>query len=104
MRSTESASSVFYHSQEEDPVKMNTEGHGPCREPVPGTSYHSYHNSTAEGSPATIEPDVTGKNCTKMYSMYIKTDYNWYSAHAALVSFQIPCLCKPKVCFHMKLF
>lgn len=64
MRSTESASSVFYHSQEEDPVKMNTEGHGPCREPVPGTSYHSYHNSTAEGSPATIEPDVTGKNCT----------------------------------------
>uniref|UniRef100_A0A667YRY3 von Willebrand factor A domain containing 5B1 n=1 Tax=Myripristis murdjan TaxID=586833 RepID=A0A667YRY3_9TELE len=33
MRSNESASSVFYHSQEEDPVKMTFDGQGPHREP-----------------------------------------------------------------------
>ena len=56
MRSTESASSVFYHSQEEDP------GRSVDREALSGPLYDSYQDSMTDGSPVTTEQDTTGKN------------------------------------------
>ncbi|XP_034733488.1 von Willebrand factor A domain-containing protein 5B1 [Etheostoma cragini] len=56
MRSIESASSVFYHSQEEDPVKASSDSQGFYREtPL----YDSYQDSMKD-NPATTEQDTTG--------------------------------------------
>ena len=60
MRSNESASSVFYHSQEEDPGRAD--GLGPQRDPQSGPLYDTYQDSVSESSPVTTEPDPLGKN------------------------------------------
>ena len=57
MRSTESASSVFYHSQEEDPGRTSVD-----RETLSGPLYDSYQDSLTDGSPVTTEQDTSGKN------------------------------------------
>uniref|UniRef100_A0A8D3BDS8 von Willebrand factor A domain containing 5B1 n=1 Tax=Scophthalmus maximus TaxID=52904 RepID=A0A8D3BDS8_SCOMX len=49
MRSTESASSVFYHSQEEDPVRTSADGQGSYREAPPGPPYDSCQDSVTDG-------------------------------------------------------
>uniref|UniRef100_A0A673BS36 von Willebrand factor A domain containing 5B1 n=1 Tax=Sphaeramia orbicularis TaxID=375764 RepID=A0A673BS36_9TELE len=48
MRSTESASSVFYHSQEEDPLKTGVDSQGSYREAPSGALYDSYQDSVTE--------------------------------------------------------
>lgn len=58
MRSIESASSVFYHSQEEDPVRTGGDSQGSYRE---APLYDCYQDSMTD-SPATTEPDTAGKN------------------------------------------
>ncbi|XP_056130401.1 von Willebrand factor A domain-containing protein 5B1 [Lampris incognitus] len=60
MRSNESASSVFYHSQEEEPVKMGFDGQGANRDTHSGTLYDSYQDSMSESSPVTTEHDPMG--------------------------------------------
>lgn len=59
MRSVESASSVFYHSQEEESLKMggDTLGSGDV---LAGPPYDSYHNSTVDSSPVSREADPSG--------------------------------------------
>lgn len=57
MRSIESASSVFYHSQEEEPGKTGGESH---REGPFGTLYNSYLDSATDIGLATTEQDITG--------------------------------------------
>ncbi|KAG7519601.1 hypothetical protein JOB18_011856 [Solea senegalensis] len=78
MRSTESASSVFYHSQEEDLVRTGAEC--PYREPLSGPLYDSYQDSTTDSSPVTTEQDTTGLDKTsprrRAYSTNQITDYN----------------------------
>ncbi len=61
MRSIESASSVFYHSQEEDPLKTGVDSQGSHREALFGPLYDSYQDSMTDGSPATTEQDTVGK-------------------------------------------
>lgn len=64
MRSVESASSVFYHSQEEDPGKtgVSTPGQGSYRDALSGPLCDSYQDSMIDSSPATTEQDGMGKN------------------------------------------
>lgn len=62
MRSIESASSVFYHSQEEDPAKTSVDSQGSYREAPSGPLYDSYQDSMIDGSPVTTEQDPMGKN------------------------------------------
>lgn len=62
MRSIESASSVFYHSQEEDSVKSSVDSQGSYREAAPGPVYDSYQDSMTDSSPVTTEQDIMGKN------------------------------------------
>lgn len=63
MRSVESASSVFYHSQEEDPVKTAGDSLGSHREGGPsGALYESYQDSMIDCSPVGTDPDPMGKN------------------------------------------
>uniref|UniRef100_A0A3B4TH31 von Willebrand factor A domain containing 5B1 n=1 Tax=Seriola dumerili TaxID=41447 RepID=A0A3B4TH31_SERDU len=49
MRSIESASSVFYHSQEEDQVKTSVDSQGSYRETASGPLYDSYQDSVIDG-------------------------------------------------------
>ncbi|KAM4562255.1 von Willebrand factor A domain-containing protein 5B1 isoform 1-T1 [Odontesthes bonariensis] len=58
MRSTESASSVFYHSQEEEPAKTDVDSQGSHREGPSGGLYDSYHDSTINSSSVITEPDL----------------------------------------------
>lgn len=58
MRSIESASSVFYHSQDEDPLKSGSDNQSSYRD-VP--LYDSYQDSMTD-SPVSTEQDTTGKN------------------------------------------
>lgn len=62
MRSVESASSVFYHSQEEDPVKTAGDNLGSHREGHSGTLYDSYQDSMIDSSPVGTDHDPMGKN------------------------------------------
>ncbi|XP_046895331.1 von Willebrand factor A domain-containing protein 5B1 [Hypomesus transpacificus] len=57
MSSNESASSVFYHSQEEDPWRPGADRLGPQRDPQSGPLYDTYQDSVSESSPVTTEPD-----------------------------------------------
>lgn len=62
MRSIESASSVFYHSQEEEPVKTGIDSQGSHRE-APSPALYDYHqDSMTASSPVTTEQDPMGKN------------------------------------------
>ncbi|XP_074498578.1 von Willebrand factor A domain-containing protein 5B1 [Sebastes fasciatus] len=77
MRSIESASSVFYHSQEEDPVRTGGDSQGSYRE---APLYDCYQDSMTD-SPATTEPDTAGLGCKtsprrRAYSTNQITDYN----------------------------
>lgn len=66
MRSTESASSVFYHSQEEDPVRTSADGQGSYREAPPGPPYDSCQDSVTDGSPVTTERDSAGTSAQRL--------------------------------------
>ena len=73
MRSVESASSVFYHSQEEDLVRTGVD-------PLSGPLYDSYQDSTTDSSPATTEQDAMGTKlcaCTFVCSDKINLDSRW---------------------------
>lgn len=59
MRSVESASSVFYHSQEEDALKMDTLG---SRDVLAGPLYDSYHDSMMDSSPVSRDADPSGRH------------------------------------------
>lgn len=59
MRSVESASSVFYHSQEEDPTKTSIDSQGSSRH---APLYDSYHDSMTDSGPATREYDASGNS------------------------------------------
>ncbi|XP_059188420.1 von Willebrand factor A domain-containing protein 5B1 [Centropristis striata] len=77
MRSIESASSVFYYSQEEDPVKTGGDSQGSCREPP----LYDYYQDSMTDSPATTEQDTTGLDCKmsprrRAYSTNQIADYN----------------------------
>ncbi|XP_029362902.1 von Willebrand factor A domain-containing protein 5B1 [Echeneis naucrates] len=80
MRSVESASSVFYHSQEEDTTKTNVDSQGSCREATAGPLYDSYHDSMMDGSPVTSEQDTMGLDSAsprrRAYSTNQIMDYN----------------------------
>lgn len=58
MRSVESASSVFYHSQEEDPVKTSSDSQGSSAPP-----YDSCQDSMIDGGSATTDQEqlATGR-------------------------------------------
>uniref|UniRef100_A0A3P9LZF8 von Willebrand factor A domain containing 5B1 n=1 Tax=Oryzias latipes TaxID=8090 RepID=A0A3P9LZF8_ORYLA len=58
MRSVESASSVFYHSQEEESAKMGTCNQGYHREAPSWASCVSHQDSLTDSSPVTAEQDI----------------------------------------------
>lgn len=62
MRSIESASSVFYHSQEEDPAKTAADSQGSNRDVLPGPLCDSYHDTVIDGGAATAEHDASGNS------------------------------------------
>lgn len=62
MRSIESASSVFYHSQEEDSVKSGVDSQGSSREGASGPFHDCYQDSMNDSSPVTTEQDIMGKS------------------------------------------
>ncbi|XP_068454382.1 von Willebrand factor A domain-containing protein 5B1 [Clinocottus analis] len=77
MRSIESASSVFYQSQEEDAVKTGGDLPGSYRE---APLSDSYQDSMID-NPVTTEPDTAGLDCKmsprrRAYSTNQITDYN----------------------------
>ncbi|XP_076596043.1 von Willebrand factor A domain-containing protein 5B1 [Chaetodon auriga] len=81
MRSVESASSVFYHSQEEDPLKTGVDSQGSYREALSGPLCDSYQDSMIDSSPATTEQDAVGLDCKtsprrRAYSTNQIIDYN----------------------------
>ncbi|XP_047433199.1 von Willebrand factor A domain-containing protein 5B1 isoform X2 [Mugil cephalus] len=80
MRSTESASSVFYHSQEEDPVKTAVDSQGSHREAPSLALYDYYQDSMTASSPVTTEQDPMGLDKTsprrRAYSTNQITEYN----------------------------
>ncbi|KAI4887924.1 hypothetical protein NFI96_022449, partial [Prochilodus magdalenae] len=79
MRSNESASSVFYHSQEEEPGKSGSDGQGPPRD-TPGTTvFDPYQNTMSESSPVTVEQEAIGADMStrrRAYSTNQIEDYN----------------------------
>ncbi|KAM7405206.1 hypothetical protein PAMP_012486 [Pampus punctatissimus] len=60
MRSIESASSVFYHSQEEDAVKTGVDDSGSYREAPTAALYDSHQDSAIDSNPITTEQDTMG--------------------------------------------
>ncbi|XP_034029335.1 von Willebrand factor A domain-containing protein 5B1 [Thalassophryne amazonica] len=60
MRSTESGSSVFYHSQEEELVRTGVDGQGSHRESPLGALNESCQNSILDSSPGITEQDTMG--------------------------------------------
>lgn len=65
MRSVESASSVFYHSQEETAA----DSQGSNRDALPAPLGDSYHDSMIDGGPATAEHDASGNYTAHAYAM-----------------------------------
>jgi len=60
MRSNESASSVFFHSQEEEPWRSSGgDAQGPLTPPS-----SSYQDSVSESSPVPTQQDTVGKTYT----------------------------------------
>ncbi|XP_034551162.1 von Willebrand factor A domain-containing protein 5B1 [Notolabrus celidotus] len=81
MRSVESASSVFYHSQEEDLLRTGVDSQGSYREAPSGPLYDSYQDSVTDSSPAPTEQDAAGFDCKtsprrRAYSTNQIMDYN----------------------------
>lgn len=73
MRSIESASSVFYHSQEEDPVKTAADSQGSNRDVLPGPLCDSYHDSMIDGASATAAHDALGNTTAHASKMKLST-------------------------------
>lgn len=61
MRSIESASSVFYHSQEEDAPKTGADTLG-SRDVLAGPPYDSYHDPMTDSSPVSRDAEPSGRN------------------------------------------
>ncbi|KAK2851847.1 hypothetical protein Q5P01_008123 [Channa striata] len=80
MRSIESASSVFYHSQEEDSVKPGVDSQAPYREPPSGPPYDSHQDPVTDGAHVTTEQDPMGLDKTsprrRAYSTNQIMEYN----------------------------
>ncbi|KAJ8390152.1 hypothetical protein AAFF_G00110260 [Aldrovandia affinis] len=81
MRSNESASSVFYHSQEEDLGKIGCEVRGALKEGAAGFLYDIYQETMSESSPVTTEQDIMGMDPKisprrRAYSTNQIVDYN----------------------------
>ncbi|XP_029013120.1 von Willebrand factor A domain-containing protein 5B1 isoform X2 [Betta splendens] len=80
MRSIESASSVFYHSQEEDSVKSSGDSQGSYRDAAPGPLYDSNQDPMTDRSPVTTEQDSMGLDKTsprrRAYSTNQIMEYN----------------------------
>ncbi|KAM6976951.1 von Willebrand factor A domain-containing protein 5B1 [Aplochiton taeniatus] len=81
MRSNESTSSVFYHSQEEDPVRTGSDCPLSAHRDLPsGTLIDSYLDSMCENIPVANEQDVAPEGKTTMrrraYSTNQIVDYN----------------------------
>ncbi|KAM4572154.1 von Willebrand factor A domain-containing protein 5B1 [Fundulus diaphanus] len=74
MRSVESASSVFYHSQEDEAGKTAVDG----QEAPHGTLHDSYQDSITEGVLVSAEPDFTDDTSPRRraYSTNQLMDYN----------------------------
>ncbi|CAJ1084511.1 von Willebrand factor A domain-containing protein 5B1 [Xyrichtys novacula] len=80
MRSIESASSVFYHSQEEDPARTGVDSQGSYRDAPSYPLYDSYQDSGTD-SPAPADQDTAGFDCKtsprrRAYSTNQIIDYN----------------------------
>lgn len=73
MRSIESASSVFYHSQEEEAGKTGVDSQGSHEEAPSGTLHDSYQDSVTVSGLVITEPDFTGKNC-----MFDRADFSLF--------------------------
>ncbi|XP_017274747.1 von Willebrand factor A domain-containing protein 5B1 [Kryptolebias marmoratus] len=78
MRSIESASSVFYHSQEEELGKTGVDSQGSQREGPFGTLYDSYQDSVTDSGLGMTEQDITDDTSPRRraYSTNQITDYN----------------------------
>ncbi|KAK9954568.1 hypothetical protein ABG768_016620 [Culter alburnus] len=81
MRSNESTSSVFYHSQEEDAGKFYCDGQGPHRDNQVGSLFDSCQETMSESSPIATEQDITGTDTStsprrRAYSTNQIVDYN----------------------------
>ncbi|XP_036389932.1 von Willebrand factor A domain-containing protein 5B1 [Megalops cyprinoides] len=81
MRSNESASSVFYHSQEEDPGKISSEARAALREGAVGSLFDSYQETVSESTLVTTEPEIMGMEAKtsprrRAYSTNQIVDYN----------------------------
>ncbi|KAL4623768.1 von Willebrand factor A domain-containing protein 5B1 [Arapaima gigas] len=81
MRSNESTSSVFYHSQEEDSGKIGSESRAALREWVAGSPSDGYQEVVSEGTPVTTDHDVMGADAKtsprrRAYSTNQIVDYN----------------------------
>ncbi|XP_008412946.1 von Willebrand factor A domain-containing protein 5B1 [Poecilia reticulata] len=78
MRSIESASSVFYHSQEEEAGKTGADSQGSHREAPCGTLHDSFQDAMAEGGLVITEPDLTDDTSPRRraYSTNQLMDYN----------------------------
>ncbi|XP_054912659.1 von Willebrand factor A domain-containing protein 5B1 [Poeciliopsis prolifica] len=78
MRSIESASSVFYHSQEEEVGKSGTDSLGSHREAPSGTLHDYYQDAMTESGLVITEPDLTDDTSPRRraYSTNQLMDYN----------------------------
>ncbi|KAM6925451.1 von Willebrand factor A domain-containing protein 5B1 [Xenentodon cancila] len=80
MRSTESASSVFYHSQEEEAVKTGVSNQGSHKEASSDALYDAHRDSLTDSSPVIMEQDIVVLDETsprrRAYSTNQITDYN----------------------------
>ncbi|KAL2103827.1 hypothetical protein ACEWY4_000695 [Coilia grayii] len=81
MRSNESTSSVFYHSQEEEPVRTASDGPATNTDVHPGAQFDGYQDSMSESSPLPTEHDSMGMDTKtsprrRAYSTNQIMDYN----------------------------
>ncbi|KTF88234.1 hypothetical protein cypCar_00013650 [Cyprinus carpio] len=81
MRSNESASSVFYHSQEEDAGKVSSDGQGLHRDNQVGSLFDGCQETMSQSSPFTTEQDIMGTDTATSprrhaYSTNQIVDYN----------------------------
>lgn len=85
MRSIESASSVFYHSQEEEPGKTAADSQGSNRDVLPAPLCDSYHDAMIDGGPATAEHDALGNNTAHASTMKLSVAISKMCSVVALV-------------------
>ncbi|TRY71341.1 hypothetical protein DNTS_016581 [Danionella cerebrum] len=81
MRSNESTSSVFFHSQEEDAGKVSSDAVGPHRDSQTQSLFDSCQDTMSESSPNTTEQELIGNNTNtsprrRAYSTNQIVDYN----------------------------